>query len=230
MRPYDFFITGTDTEIGKTFVSCALLHAYAQQGISSVGMKPIAAGAEWQEGAWHNEDVDQLCAASSVKADVNLVAPYLMRTPAAPHIVAKAEQVEISLPHILQSYQALQPQAQAVLVEGVGGFIVPIDDQHSMVDLAQHLNLPVILVVGLRLGCINHALLTAQAIAASGLRLAGWVANTVDANMLYLDDNVAALSQRIAAPCLGVLPRFASSVSPELASSYLNLNALNIVK
>jgi dethiobiotin synthetase len=153
-----------------------------------------------------------------------------MRTPAAPHIVAKAEQVEISLPHILQSYQALQPQAQAVLVEGAGGFIVPIDDQHSMVDLAQHLNLPVILVVGLRLGCINHALLTVQAIAASGLRLAGWVANTVDANMLYLDDNVAALSQRIAAPCLGVLPRFASSASPELASSYLNLNALNIVK
>lgn len=230
MRPYDFFITGTDTEIGKTFVSCAMLHAYAQQGISSVGMKPIAAGAEWQEGAWHNEDVDQLCAVSSVKADVNLVAPYLMRTPAAPHIVAKAEQVEISLPHILQSYQALQPQAQAVLVEGAGGFIVPIDDQHSMVDLAQHLNLPVILVVGLRLGCINHALLTVQAIAASGLRLAGWVANTVDANMLYLDDNVAALSQRIAAPCLGVLPRFASSASPELASSYLNLNALNIVK
>jgi dethiobiotin synthetase len=224
MRPFDFFITGTDTEIGKTFVTCALLHAYAQQGISCLGMKPIAAGAEWRDEAWHNEDVDQICAASSVKAPLQLLAPYLMRTPAAPHIVAKAEQVEISLPHILASYRNLQTHAQAVLVEGAGGFIVPIDDQHTMVDLAQHIALPVILVVGLRLGCINHALLSVQAIAASGLRLAGWVANTVDANMLYLEDNVAALTERIAAPCLGVLPRLAS---PELAGPYLNLNALN---
>src|SRR5450830_1800714 len=153
-------------------------------------MKPIASGAELRDGQWHNEDVDSLMAASSVQASPSLVCPYLMQTPAAPHIVAKQENVTISLPHILASYQQLTSAAEAVIVEGVGGFCVPLNDQVDTADLAQQLNLPVILVVGLRLGCINHALLTAQAIRARGLHVAVWIANTVDTQMLYLQDTL----------------------------------------
>ena len=202
-RPYDFFVTGTDTEIGKTFSSSALLQAFALGGTSSVGMKPIASGAELRDGVWHNEDVDRLIAASSVKADTALVCPYLMQTPAAPHLVA-------------------------VIVEGVGGFCVPLNDTVDTADLAQQLDLPVILVVGLRLGCINHALLTAQAIRAHGLRLAAWIANTVDQDMLYLADNIAAIQQRIGAPLLGHIPRLSGNATDNMktAATYLNLDIL----
>ena len=227
-RPYDFFVTGTDTEIGKTFSSSALLQALALGGTSSVGMKPIASGAELRDGVWHNEDVDRLIAASSVKADTALVCPYLMQTPAAPHIVAKQENVDISLPRILASYQQLTHAAEAVIVEGVGGFCVPLNDTVDTADLAQQLDLPVILVVGLRLGCINHALLTAQAIRARGLRLAAWIANTVDQDMLYLADNIAAIQQRIGAPLLGHIPRLSGNATDNMktAATYLDLNIL----
>jgi len=227
-RTYDFFVTGTDTEIGKTFSSSALLQAIAQRGLSTVGMKPIASGAELRNGLWHNDDVDSLIAASSVQADTALVCPYLMQTPAAPHIVAKQEHVDISLPHILASYQQLTHVAEAVIVEGVGGFCVPLNDTVDTADLAQQLDLPVILVVGLRLGCINHALLTAQAIRARGLRLAAWIANTVDSQMLYLQDNIDAIQQRIGAPMLGHIPRIAGSTTDNMktAATYLNVDIL----
>ena len=224
-RTNDYFITGTDTEIGKTFTTSALLRAFAKQGNSTLGMKPIASGAEEIDGILHNEDVDSLVAASSVKAPQEIVVPYLMRTPAAPHIVAAVENVEMNVQHIASCYQQAQQLADVVLVEGVGGFFVPLDDETSTVDLAQRLALPVILVVGMRLGCINHALLTAQAIKASGLRLAGWVANTVDTDMKFFEENVQALKQRLDAPCLAVMPRLAVN-EIEQASQYLDLNLL----
>lgn len=224
-RTKAYFITGTDTEIGKTFVTAALLRAFAQQGLRTLGMKPVAAGAEKIDGVWHNEDVDQLVAASTVKASLEIVAPYLMQTPAAPHIVAKLEDVRIDVQHIAACYQQAREVADVVMVEGVGGYVVPLNDTISTVDMAQALNLPVILVVGMRLGCINHALLTAQAIAASGLHLAGWVANTVDAEMKFFEDNVQALKQRLPAPCLGVIPRLPAS-QMDTAYRYLDLNLL----
>lgn len=224
-RTNDYFITGTDTEIGKTFTTSALLRAFTQQGKSTLGMKPIASGADEIDGVLHNEDVDSLVAASSVKAPLEIVVPYLMRTPAAPHIVAKLENVKMDVQHIHHRYQQAQGLADVVLVEGVGGFCVPLDDETSTVDLAQRLALPVILVVGMRLGCINHALLTAQAIRASGLRLAAWVANTVDTEMRFFDENGEALRQRLGAPCLGVVPRLAAEDVAQ-ASQYVNLNLL----
>lgn len=224
-RTNDYFITGTDTEIGKTFTTSALLRAFAQQGRSTLGMKPIASGADEIDGVLHNEDVDSLVAASSVKAPQEIVVPYLMRTPAAPHIVASMENVTMDVQHIHNCYQQAQQLAEVVLVEGVGGYCVPLDDETSTVDLAQALTLPVILVVGMRLGCINHALLTAQAIAASGLRLAGWVANTLDPEMKFFEENVQALKQRLDAPCLGVMPRLVAGDVAQ-ASQYLDLNLL----
>ena len=224
-RKNDYFITGTDTEIGKTFTTSALLRAFAKQGNSTLGMKPIASGAEEIDGVLHNEDVDSLVAASSVKAPHEIVVPYLMRTPAAPHIVAALENVTMDVQHIASCYQQAQQLADVVLVEGVGGFCVPLDDETSTVDLAQRLALPVILVVGMRLGCINHALLTAQAINASGLRLAGWVANTVDTDMKFFEENVQTLKQRLDAPCLAVMPRLAVN-EIEQASQYVDLNLL----
>lgn len=227
----DYFVTGTDTEIGKTLVSAALLHALRETGQSAIGMKPVAAGAHFENGAWHNEDVDMLVAASSAwqaetpTQKIDLVSPYLMQMPAAPHIVAQHENRSISIPHIQSCLQQLQARANAVIVEGVGGFCVPLNERASTVDLAQQLALPVILVVGMRLGCINHALLTAQAIRAGGLQLVAWVANTVDADMLFMNENRNAIAQRIDAPLLGVLPRFAKA-RPEEAAHYLDLSLL----
>ncbi len=229
LRPHDYFVTGTDTEIGKTLVSSALLLALAKTGLRSAGMKPVAAGASLVDGVWHNEDVDALLAASSVHCDTALVAPYLMQAAAAPHIVAALENVTISAAHILACYRKLTQQADAVIVEGVGGFCVPLTDNFNTADMAQQLSLPVILVVGMRLGCINHALLTAEAIAARGLTLAGWVANTVDEHMLYPEDNLAALQQRLAAPLLGYIPRLThttQTLRAHAAAGCLNLNLL----
>lgn len=227
-RQHDFFVTGTDTEIGKTLVSAAMLHAMQEKGLRAVGMKPIAAGAEMRDGLLHNEDVDMLVTAASVKAELALVCPYLMQTPAAPHIVAELEHVSIELPHIVNSYRQLREQADAVVVEGVGGFCVPLNAQVTTADMAQALDLPVILVVGMRLGCINHALLTVEAIAARGLTLAGWVANTVDEHMLYPEENSRALRERIAAPMLGHIPRLnvPDHEKAEVAASYLDLSQL----
>lgn len=224
-RRHDFFVTGTDTEIGKTLVSAALLYALAKTGLRTVGMKPVAAGAELRDGVWHNEDVDTLMAVASVPCPSELVAPYLMRTPAAPHIVAQLEHVTISAAHIHDCYRQLTQQADAVIVEGVGGFCVPLNAEITTADIAQQLALPVIMVVGMRLGCINHALLTAQAIAAQGLTLAGWVANTVDDDMLYLNENLVAISDRLAAPLLGCIPRLPKP-SAHAAAEFLNLSLL----
>lgn len=215
---FSCFVTGTDTEIGKTLVSSALLHALGKMGVRAAGMKPVAAGAELRDGLWHNDDVDALAAAAPLKLSLALTTPYLLRTPVAPHIAAGLEGVRIEPQKILDAFAQVQQQAEAVVVEGVGGFRVPLADDFDTTDLAQQLGLPVILVVGLRLGCISQALLTAEAIAARGLVLAGWVANTVDPGMAHADANVEAIAARLHAPLLGRLPRFAQPTAGAAAA------------
>ena len=199
----NYFVTGTDTGVGKTLVACALLHTYAAQGQRVVGMKPVAAGVD-EDGL--NADVKQLRAASNILARSELINPYTFLLPAAPHIAAQHEGVQIDLAAIVAAYHELAAQADVVIVEGVGGFKVPLNEHEDSADMARQLGLPVILVVGLRLGCLNHALLTLSAIQASGLICAGWVANTVEAAMLGVAENIEALTQRIHAPLLGVVP------------------------
>ncbi len=201
-----WFVAGTDTEIGKTFVTCALLHAARAAGLRALGMKPVAAGAEECGDELLNEDVAALRAAGSFDPGLALMNPYCLRSPVAPHIAAAEEGVRIEATHILAAFAALARQADCVLVEGVGGFRVPLDEAYDTADLAVDLGLPVVLVVGLRLGCISHALLSCEAITRRGLRLAGWVANQVDPAMLRLEQNVEALRSRIDAPLLGTIP------------------------
>ena len=200
-----YFITGTDTGVGKTFVTCVLLHHLREQGIAAIGMKPIAAGAEMTQDGLHNEDIDALREASGIPLESEDLNCYLLVEPIAPHIAAANEDVEIDLDVIRQRFDQLAELAEVVLVEGVGGFIVPLGDTIDSADLATDLDLPVILVVGMRLGCLNHALLTQAAILARGLTMAGWVANQIDPNMAELDANVEALEERIRAPLLGVI-------------------------
>jgi len=206
MSAQGFFVTGTDTGVGKTLVSAALLHGFARLGQRVVGMKPVAAGAEQIEGVWSNEDVRQLRAASTIDADLAWVNPYLLRTPIAPHIAAENQGVTIELPRIRDGYEHLAALADVVIVEGAGGFKVPLSASKDSADLAEYLALPMILVVGMRLGCINHALLSAEAILARGLNLAGWVANRIDPDMLAYEDNLTALRRRLPGPMLAEFP------------------------
>lgn len=217
-----FFIAGTDTEIGKTFVTCALLHAARQQGLRALGMKPIAAGAEWVNGEFLNEDAARIRAAGSFDPGLALLNPYCLASPIAPHIAAAEEGVSFDTQKIFGAFDALRAQADWLLVEGVGGFRVPLSETYDTADLARDFDLPVILVVGMRLGCINHALLTAEAINARGLRLAGWIANQVDAAMLRFEQNVDALRARLPAPLLGVVP-FQPEGDPAQVAAHLQL-------
>ena len=200
------FVVGTDTGVGKTHVSCALLQALAQHHRRVVGMKPVAAGVvPWGEG-WASEDSIALRAASTIAVPPELDTPVLLPDPLSPHIAAARAGVQIDIAAIVQAYQALAAQADAVVVEGAGGFHVPLSPTETGADLAVALNLPMVLVVGLRLGCLNHALLTAEAMAARGLTLAGWVANRVAPEMMAPDDNIAWLQQRLGAPLLADIP------------------------
>lgn len=201
------FVTGTDTDIGKTLIAAALLHKCRERGWRAVGMKPVAAGcAQDVDGLWHNADVDILNAASDVRAAAADINPYLFRAAIAPHLAAAHEGVRIESARILASFQRLQAQADAIVVEGAGGFLVPLADGYDSADLARELNLPVVLTVGMRLGCLNHALLTQEAIAARGLTLAGWVANRVDPAMICFEENLATLKDCMRVPLLGVVP------------------------
>ena len=218
-------VTGTDTSVGKTLVSSAMLSSLAASGLRAVGMKPVAAGLDLIDGTWRNEDVEQLRAAGNVDAPLVLRCPYLLRAPISPHLAAQEEGVRIALQPLLSAYEQLARQADAVIVEGVGGFRVPLADEFDSADLAVALGLPVVLVVGLRLGCLNHALLTAEAIRARGLVLAGWVGSAVDPGMLAFEGNVQTLRARLDAPLLGVVPHL---TPPEAAraAAHLDLRAL----
>jgi len=218
----NYFITGTDTGVGKTLASCALLHGFAAQDKSVVGMKPVAAGCADDS---QHEDVRQLRAASNVLASGGQINPYCFVQAVAPHLAARFVGIRINFARIVESFSELNAQADVVIVEGVGGFRVPLNDEQDSADLAVQLGLPVILVVGMRLGCLNHALLTAEAIAARGLTLAGWVANVPEAGMAMLNENIAALQQRIHAPLLGIVPYLEQPDARE-AASFLNLALL----
>jgi dethiobiotin synthetase len=198
-----FFVTGTDTGVGKTLIGCALLHAFAQQGRRVVGMKPVASGCD-KDG--QNHDVKQLQAASNVPVDYDQINTYGLLDPIAPHIAAQNAGVHIELASIVTAYRALASRADVVIVEGIGGFAVPLNDSQGIPDLAMELGLPVVLVVGIRLGCLNHALLTASAIEACGLKCAGWVANVLEPDMLAAQASVVALKKRLNAPLIGVVP------------------------
>ena len=231
-QPRAYFVTGTDTEIGKTLVSCALVYAMAQRGWKSVGMKPVAAGTTQQNGVLCNDDVEALKAASNfdwsneaLALAAKAVNPYLFNLPVAPHIAAQKEEQEIKLDVILDSYHLLHDLADAIIVEGVGGFRVPLNANVDSADMAQQLGLPVIMVVGMRLGCINHALLTAEVIAARGLHLAGWVANCAQKEMTFLQENCQAIRERLNAPLLGCIP-YLEAPTLEKAASYLDLTLL----
>ncbi|RYF69511.1 MAG: dethiobiotin synthase [Comamonadaceae bacterium] len=200
------FVTGTDTGVGKTLVSTGLLHALAPHHRRVVGMKPVAAGVvPWGED-WASEDAIALRSASTLAVPPELDNPVLLLDALSPHIAAERAGMRIDIAAIVRSYQALAANADAVVVEGAGGFHVPLTDTQTGADLAQALALPVVLVVGLRLGCLNHALLTAEAIRARGLTLAGWVANRVDPEMEAADENIAYLRARLGAPLLADVP------------------------
>ena len=217
LTPHGFFVTGTDTGVGKTLVACALLYAFARQGHSVVGMKPVTAGCEETPEGLRNGDVEQLIAASTIKAPRHMVNPYALKPPIAPHIAADSEKKYIEIKYLLNSFQQLSALAEVVVVEGAGGFCVPLNEVETSADLAQQLALPVVLVVGLRLGCLNHTLLTLEAIHARGLTLAGWVANHIDAAMPHADANVAALTARIDAPLLGRIAFNADADAADIA-------------
>ncbi len=234
-----YFVTGTDTGVGKTRVSTALLRALHQAGHARVvGMKPVAAGCDWvthedaehgsAHGEWLNEDVAALRAASTLAVPSVFDNPYALPDPLSPHLAARRAGEVIDLDHIEASFHALRQHADAVVVEGAGGFVVPLNepDPHTgegswatSADLAVRLQLPIVLVVGMRLGCLNHALLTQEAIAARGLKLAGWVANHIDVAMQAQDANVDTLRQRLMAPLLGRFAWAPQATSAELAAS-----------
>ncbi len=217
-----YFITGTDTGVGKTLISCALLQGFAAQGQRVAGLKPIAAGCDEHD---HNEDALALRAASTMQLTYGQVNPYCFPHAIAPHLAARHAGVRIEFSRILTSYRELAGQADAVIVEGVGGFLVPLNEKQSSANLVQALDLPMIVVVGMRLGCLNHALLTVRAISDYQLECAGWVANILDAGMPALQENIAALRERIAAPLLGIVPHMAVPDAQQ-AASHLDLNLL----
>lgn len=205
-----YFITATDTDAGKTFITAGLLQSLSKLGYKTLGFKPVASGCQLTSQGLQNEDALKLIAAANVSLDYQMINPYAFAPPIAPHIAAQQANVSINLHCIVKSIQ--QHSADYVLVEGVGGWLVPLNEQQSIADLARLLGFPIILVVNMRLGCINHALLTALAIEQKGQVLAGWIANNACSDkpgpqgMAYLDENIQSLKARLSAPLLGIVP------------------------
>ena len=199
------FITGTDTEVGKTFYSERLLHSLNAQGLRTAAMKPLASGAEGHDEKLRNADALVLQQAANTSFSYELCNPYCFKAAIAPHLAAKQAGVRIDADVILRAYEQLQQQADVTVVEGVGGWLVPLDEDQTVADLVQAMGLPVVLVVGMRLGCINHALLTVENIKQRGVSLLGWVANVMDPNMSHLHENIESIAQRIQAPLLDTI-------------------------
>jgi len=215
------FVGGTDTGIGKTVASAALIRALVASGRHAIGMKPVAAGIDAAGGV--NADVEALAAAGNVDAPLRERNPYAFAAAVAPHVAAAAAGVAIELQTIAEAYLRLAARADVVIVEGAGGVMVPLSPRTDMLDIPLHLDIPVLLVVGLRLGCINHALMSIAAIRARGLDCVGWVANVIDPAMPFADRNIDALSERIIAPCVAVLPHHPSPVFPQAALARMGL-------
>ena len=220
------FVAGTDTGVGKTLVACALLHGFAALGLRVAAMKPVAAGAVLRRGVWHHDDVAQLRAAANVDAPPMVVNPYCFAPPIAPHIAAQQAGVTIRMAVIEKNYARLGRNADLVVVEGAGGLLVPLGRRLSAADIPARLGLPVVLVVGLRLGCLNHALLTVEALQARGLYLAGWIANRIDPAMARATENLQTLRTRIKAPLLGTV-RHGQNPQPAGVARMLDISGLN---
>lgn len=224
--PTSFFVTGTDTEVGKTLVSGAIILKLREAGFKAAGFKPVVAGTYTDSNNQElNEDLETLRIASGLSPHEQSLCPYVLDEAAAPHIVAKRNEMPLDATLILDAFNALAQKFDAVVVEGAGGFLVPLNEQEDLADLAQAMDLPVILVVGMRLGCINHALLTCEAIQSRQLMIAGWVANTLSAEMPLLDENIQALKDRIFAPFLGVIPRLPAQLK-KLENAPYSIEAL----
>ena len=222
---FSVYVTGTDTGIGKTLASCALLHALRGRGLRAVGMKPVASGCERIEGEWRNADALALIEAADPRADYADVNPFALELPVAPELAARDAGIEVALQPILDAHARLAERTDALIIEGVGGWAAPLSPSLMQVDVVRALRLPVLLVVGLRLGCLNHALLSARAIVADGAHLAGWIASHVDPEMQRVEDNLTMLRQRLPAPCWGVLPHVADA-DPALMARHLRIPVL----
>jgi dethiobiotin synthetase len=220
-----WFITGTDTGVGKTRVAGALCHGLAARGTRVAGMKPVASGCMLTPEGLRNDDALTLLAAMNVRARYSDVNPYAFAPAIAPHIAAREAGVDIDFAVLDRAYERLRMQSQALIVEGAGGWLAPLDSSRAFADLAVHWRLDVVLVVGMRLGCLNHALLTAEAIERRGLRLCGWVANAIDPAVLRLAENISSLESRISAPCLGIFP-FEPQAAPGTLAQALAIDAL----
>lgn len=220
-----WFVTGTDTGVGKTLVAEVLLRALRARGLPAIGMKPVASGCRRSAPGLRSDDAESLIAASGVIAPYDDVNPYAFEPAVAPHLAAKQP---ISIERIRGHFERLRSRASYIVVEGVGGWAVPIGPGQTMADVAAALDLPVVLVVGLRLGCLNHALLTAQAIRERDLTLAGWVANPVDPEMSHVEENIAALAERIGAPLVASLPRLGAGRRRTELGSLVDFAALGL--
>lgn len=221
-----YFIAGTDTDVGKTTVAAGLLHAAARHGWSTLGAKPVASGCAWTADGWRNADALALMAQSTLQLPYDAINPYAFEPAIAPHLAAREAGVALSVEALAEPMRRILAQcADFTLVEGAGGWRVPLAEGAHLSDLAIALQLPVILVVGVRLGAINHALLSAEAIARDGLRLAGWVANIVEPATSRLQENLATLAEQLPAPCLGQVPRL-DDAHASLVADYLHLDRL----
>lgn len=220
MKKQRYFITGTDTEVGKTFTSCVLLEAFKQQGLKTLALKPLAAGCETVDGELRNDDAQQLMQHMTESLPYDQVNPYALVEPMAPHLAAQREGRRLLVSRIAGMVRgSLMQPADVTLVEGAGGWYVPLNDHETLADLVREVQLPVIMVVGMRLGCLNHAILTARAVQRDGLRMAGWVANCIDPDMPVLQENIDTLKRLLSAPCLGVIPHQTSPDFAKLASA-----------
>ena len=226
MATQSFFVTGTDTEVGKTLVSASILGMARERGLSCAGIKPIAAGCFWQDGQLVNDDALALMSASGANLEYSRVNPVALEPAIAPHIAAAEVGQNLVAGSLASSCrEILQDDFDLVVIEGAGGWLVPLNHSETLADLCVKLDAAVILVVGMKLGCINHALLTAKAIADAGLNLAGWVGNSVAGEMPYLRENIATLRGRLRAPCLGIVP-YLESAEPRAAWPHLQIEPL----
>ena len=220
-----FIVSGTDTGIGKTWVTVALIRAFLDRGERVLGMKPLASGCEVIDNELRNEDALLIQQAGWQAVDYSLVNPYAFKPPVSPHAAAAKEGVQVSLKTILECYEILQGQADRVIIEGVGGWRVPFSDELSLKDLVKALELPVIMVVGLKLGCINHALLTAEALDRDGIELRAWVANQLESDYLMQDATMRTLETSIPAPMLGLTPCL-QTLQPDKLAEALDVDVL----
>lgn len=221
---HSFFITGTDTNIGKTAITCSLIAKCIEEGFRAGGMKPVAAGCHIENGYMISDDVKKIIEVSNVDLNIKEINPYSFELPIAPHISFKSNEIDI---HLIKKYlRSFENKMDYLFIEGVGGYAVPLTETFTTADLVENLDIPVILVVGMKLGCINHALLTVESILNQKQKLCGWVANRIDGDMQAYEENFSFLKEKIKAPCLGEVPYF-KDFDPYKASKFIDINKFN---